>query len=79
MKETYLNAPVKSCHTCVHCVPDKYLGEAWSDCRRWRLLTRFAVHSEDCCGKELKGWKAKPPESPTRRSLRQWLYDLLWA
>lgn len=81
MKETYLNAPVKSCSTCVHCVPDEYLGEEWSECRRWRCSTRAAVFFRNCCGKELREWRAKPPEPPAkqRRSLRQWLYDFLWA
>lgn len=70
----FLNSPLRNCATCFHRNADRILGEDWDSCRRWRGSCHFAVRNEHLCGLGLREWKAIPP----RRSLRQWLYDMLW-
>ena len=72
----YLNAPVKSCHTCIHNAEDP-LGEQFGFCRRHQIFSSVAMNH--LC--HLENWHSKPPKPPTppRRSLRQWLYGLLLA
>lgn len=81
MKQTqYLNSPVRTCVTCVHRVPDGYLSdhERFDHCRKYQQYCSVAVMFEDDCGVNRRSWQQKPPPKP-RRSLRQWLYDLIWA
>lgn len=78
---TYANSPVKSCSTCVHCVTDRY-GSMFDKCDRFRMNCEFALNDKfaghQTCGTNLREWRPKPP-APPKRSLRQWLYDLLIA
>ena len=76
-QQTYLNSPVRSCHTCVHRNPSE-LSEDFDHCRRWKVSCNLAVHWSDHCGRELRDWRLAPPKPP-RRSLRRWLYDTLFA
>lgn len=73
-KEEYANSPVRNCRTCVHVHTDTG-GPFYDYCNKHRLYCKTAVHFDIARGLGLQCWKAKPP----RRSLRQWLYDLLWA
>lgn len=73
MKTTtvHLNAPVRNCNNCAHseksfyglrCVRGGYL------CETMRALP------DGNCDINMSGWQPKP----RRRSLRQFLYDILW-
>lgn len=77
----YHNAPLRNCTTCAHWAKSSN-GEVFDKCRRFQTYTAFALHDtwkgESTCGGELREWRPKPPPRP-RRSLRQWLYDLLFA
>lgn len=76
--ETYLNSPVRNCQNCVHRVRDSYFeNEHWDRCRRFQLYCRNAMSSSLLCGINLREWRPTPPKS-TRRSLRQFLCDILW-
>lgn len=76
-KTAYLNSPVKNCQTCVHSAwtTIKEDGKLFEKryCLRFQNTTVNA-YPNDC---RLDEWKAIPPKPP-RRSLRAWLYDLLW-
>lgn len=74
---TYLNSPARSCNTCIHRRASD-TGEAFDHCRRFKQYCAHAISWQDYCGKDLKEWRPKPP-TPPRRSLRQWLADLLWS
>jgi hypothetical protein len=77
-QQTYLNSPVRSCHTCVHRKANTVSGESFDHCRRWKTFCELAVRWSDHCGHELREWRLAPPKPP-RRSLRRWLYDTLFA
>lgn len=81
IKELPLNARVRNCRNCAHCLRDGNL--------LWRngLFDRCAKTGNYCrnemdpeiqlvtrCGIPLRLWQPKPP----RRSLRRWLMDRLW-
>lgn len=78
MKETYLNSRpmVRNCDTCAH---QKRIEHYYSpQC----LLTGYFCKTQRkfpslACDDKLSGWTPRPPKPP-RRSLRQWLYDLIW-
>lgn len=73
---TYANSPVKSCQTCVHHEPRS--GDSYfSRCNRWQHYCSTSVGHEGFCGASLRAWQQRPPKPPLR-SLRQWIYDLLW-
>lgn len=79
MNQTYLNSPVKNCRTCAHCSRDN-MGSRFDHCMRYGHYCSTSILFDDLCGTELVGWKQSPPPPPPkpRRSLRQWIYDLLW-
>lgn len=73
---TYHNSPVKGCDTCIHF----QRGSMFHNCGKWSMICLAAVTHDQFCGYELKGWQPRPPKppKPERRSVRQWLCDLLW-
>lgn len=75
--QTYLNSPVRSCRTCVHREASK-LNPAFDRCGRWQVYCSTAVGFSNLCGDSLAQWRSASPKPP-RRSLRRWLYDLLFA
>lgn len=73
MTETHLNAPVKNCGTCAHHAPSNQHA-TFNKCAKYGYqYANFAIHS---C--QARFWQQRPP-IPPRRSLRQWLYDTLFA
>jgi hypothetical protein len=67
------NSPIKNCQTCAHCVRDT-AGPEYNHCSRFGFYCVIAIRR--LC--QTNYWQPKPPK-PKRRSLRQWLRDLLWA
>lgn len=72
---------IRNCRTCAHCVPHENGREGYDHCRRFQLFCSNAVTFGKLCGRDLKEWTPKTalPPPPPRRSLRRWLYDLLFA
>ena len=82
VRETF-REPIKNCQTCAHNTPSTSgLGESFDHCRRFQAYCSCAFHQcWDNRQHELTEWQAKPPSPPRkpRRSLRRWLWDLLFA
>lgn len=74
--ETYLNSPLKCCQTCAYRLDGKRGNGDYDKCIRFHFSCPTAVTY--FCTSELTEWRPVPPKPP-RRSLRQWLYDLLLA
>lgn len=84
MKNTYLNArpQVRNCGNCAHKINDPLGARFWC-CAKAGLYCDVVRRSrcEDTaskCDANFSGWMPIPPKPP-RRSLRQFLYDTLWA
>lgn len=66
----YNNSPIKTCDNCVYQKRECYHNE----CMRTAFLcSSMRQFPTSACDHNFSGWRPKPP----RRSLRQWLYDLL--
>lgn len=81
--ETYLNSTPKGCQTC------RFKVNAWGENRPlfWHCgktggycttMRGLSAQPGAECDNDFSGWAPIPPKPP-RRSLRQWIYDLLWA
>lgn len=73
----HANSPVRSCRTCVHCVPDN-LRPRFDHCSRFVGYCSVETKFDFACGRDLKEWRPIPPPKP-RRSLRQWFVDTFTA
>lgn len=77
----YANSPLKCCETCAFRRISATMSDdrSFDTCVRFHESTKMAAKYD--CGHELKYWRMAPPKEPPtkRRSLRQWLHDLLFA
>lgn len=82
MTTEYLNQTPKGCKTCFFREDGITKGEA----KFWvcgksggdYCSTVLSENDQKICDRNFSGWRPIPPK-PTRRSLRQWLYDLFLA
>lgn len=81
MTDTYLNSTPRSCENCRFREGEEWHPGGWMCKRSGIYCTHTMVDNRYegiWCDRNLKGWAPIPPKPPAR-SLRQWLYDLLWA